>query len=349
MADLRIRKLTPKECFRLQDFDDEDFSKVEATCSNTQLYKQAWNSITVSVPYYIFKALIEANILIEKENKEMELKINEYQLPENISFNFEELKQELTEKVSMYETLVYTDDQIKEAKADKANLNKLKKALNDERIRREKEYMIPFNDFKAKINEIISIIDKPVDVIDKQVKAYEEKQKQDKLDAITEFFNSTDHPEWLHIANIMSEKWLNASVTMKSVQDEIVSRLEQIDTDIATLSNLPEFGFEATEVYKTTLDMNKAISEAQKMSQIAKAKAEAERMKAEYEATQAAKLAEQVAEQKFANAMNPPEDVAPEIIEPAKQWISFAALLTVDQAKELKMFFDSRHIEFKAV
>ena len=41
---------------------------------------------------------------------------------------YEELKQELTEKVSMYETMVYTDDQIKEAKADKANLNKLKKA-----------------------------------------------------------------------------------------------------------------------------------------------------------------------------------------------------------------------------
>lgn len=92
----------------------------------------------------------------------MELKMNDYQLPEKISFNFDELKQELTEKVSMYETLVYTDDQIKEAKADKAQLNKLKKALNDERIRLEKEYMQPFNSFKSQVNEIVSIIDKPV-------------------------------------------------------------------------------------------------------------------------------------------------------------------------------------------
>lgn len=68
----------------------------------------------------------------------MELRVNEVQIPENITFNYEELKQELTKKVSMYETMVYTDDQIKEAKADKAQLNKLKKALNDERIRREK-------------------------------------------------------------------------------------------------------------------------------------------------------------------------------------------------------------------
>lgn len=46
----------------------------------------------------------------------MELKMNEYQLPQNISFNFEELKAELTEKARLYETIVYTDDQIQEAK-----------------------------------------------------------------------------------------------------------------------------------------------------------------------------------------------------------------------------------------
>lgn len=88
----------------------------------------------------------------------MELKVNEYQLPEQILFNYEELKAELTEKVQHYETLVYTDDQIKEAKADRATLNKLKKALSDERIRREREYMQPFNEFKSRINEILALL-----------------------------------------------------------------------------------------------------------------------------------------------------------------------------------------------
>lgn len=45
----RIRKLTPKECWRLQGFADEDFDKAAAVNSNTQLYKQAGNSITVTV------------------------------------------------------------------------------------------------------------------------------------------------------------------------------------------------------------------------------------------------------------------------------------------------------------
>lgn len=45
----RIRKLTPLECWRLMGFDDEDFHKAAAVCSNTQLYKQAGNSIVVDV------------------------------------------------------------------------------------------------------------------------------------------------------------------------------------------------------------------------------------------------------------------------------------------------------------
>ena len=86
----------------------------------------------------------------------MELKIAQVTLPEQIEFNYQELKNEITTKANEYANIVYTDDTIKEAKADKAALNKLKKALNDERIRQEKEYMKPFNDFKTKVNELIA-------------------------------------------------------------------------------------------------------------------------------------------------------------------------------------------------
>ena len=49
MTNLRIRKLTPKECWRLMVFDDSDFEKAAQVNSNTQLYKQAGNSIVVNV------------------------------------------------------------------------------------------------------------------------------------------------------------------------------------------------------------------------------------------------------------------------------------------------------------
>lgn len=56
---IRIRKLTPKECWRLMGFTDEDFEKVQKVNSNTQLYKQAGNSIVKQVLMAIFKQMID--------------------------------------------------------------------------------------------------------------------------------------------------------------------------------------------------------------------------------------------------------------------------------------------------
>ncbi len=65
MNGLRIRKLTPKECFRLMGFDDNDFEKANKVNSNAQLYKQAGNSIVVNVLMAILN-----NLLNSEENME---------------------------------------------------------------------------------------------------------------------------------------------------------------------------------------------------------------------------------------------------------------------------------------
>ena len=61
--DLRIRKLTPKECWRLMGFNDSDFEKAEKVNSNAQLYKQAGNSIVVNV----LERILE-NLFLKNEN-----------------------------------------------------------------------------------------------------------------------------------------------------------------------------------------------------------------------------------------------------------------------------------------
>ena len=58
MQNYRIRKLTPKECWRLMGFDDSDFEKAEKVNSNSQLYKQAGNSIVVNVLEGILRNLL---------------------------------------------------------------------------------------------------------------------------------------------------------------------------------------------------------------------------------------------------------------------------------------------------
>lgn len=57
-SDKRIRRLTPREYWRLMGFADEDFDKAQAVNSNTQLYKQAGNSIVVQVLEAVLKQLL---------------------------------------------------------------------------------------------------------------------------------------------------------------------------------------------------------------------------------------------------------------------------------------------------
>ena len=289
----------------------------------------------------------------------MELKMNEYQLPEQILFNYEELKVELTEKVQHYETLVYTDDQIKEAKADRAALNKLKKALSDERIRREKEYMKPFDDFKSKINEIISIIDKPVAVIDKQIREYEDKRQQEKLEEIKKLWFEMEVPDGLTLDKVFNDRMLNASFNMKHVKQCFIDAIDRFNRDMAVLVNLPEYSFEAQQTYISSLDLSKAMNEANRLSRLAKQKAEyeaeQERLKAEEAKKAAQAVAPDVKEEPVSEMGKAISGIERQAYEkavnaaPAKQWVAFQALLSTEDALALKEFFNSRNIEFRAV
>lgn len=279
----------------------------------------------------------------------MELRISPVSFPEKIEFNFDELKNELQLRTEQYANLVYTEDQIKEAKTDRATLRKLVDALETERKRQKKECLKPYEEFEAKVKELVALVNKPVALIDSQVKAYEEKQKEEKRLKITELFEGKKRPEWLLFENLFVETWLNASVSMKTIEEAIDKTLEMVANDLAIIAEMPEYSFEALQTYKASLDLRKAVSEAHRLSDMARmkaeyAKAEEERLKAEAEAKN----------------VNLPEEVDPEIqkkIEEAgepveasnKTWLAFRALLTVDDAKALKEFFEKRNIEFMAI
>lgn len=277
----------------------------------------------------------------------MELKVNEVVLPAPITFNYEELRTELLQKVSVYESMVYTEDQIKEAKADRAALNRLKKALNDERIRQEKDYMQPFNTFKSQIAELVKIIDNSVSVVDKQVKEFDEKKKAEKLDAILEYFGialAAKLPSVpLNHRLVVDDKWLNASVSMKYIQGAIDGKLEQMAKDLAVIADLPSYAFEARECYMDTLDLAKAVSEAHRLQEQAEKRAawEAEQQKRKEEAAAA-----QIKPTQVMTNINDPDDI--ENL-PARQWIGFQALLSADEARALGAWLSANGIKYKAI
>lgn len=269
----------------------------------------------------------------------MQLEVSKYELPQAISFNYDEIKQELTAKVEMYKTLVYTEDQVSSAKKDRASLNAFKKTLNDERIRLEKEYLEPFNDFKAKINELIKTVDEPVAIIDKQIKDYEAEKKASKRKEVEELWATKTKPEWLNLSQIWDEKWLNTSVTMKAVETSIDNELARIDNEVNSIQQLGEFAFEAEQIYHSTLSLPQAIAEGQRLLSIQKAKeAEAARKEAE----------KQVVISEPHEGIN--EEVATkEAPEEEKMIVRFEAEMTLSQAKELNIWFKQHGISIKQI
>lgn len=256
-----------------------------------------------------------------------------------ITWNHEEIKKEVAEKVKKYTNLCYTEEQIQEAKADRATLRKFVEAMESKRKEIKKQCLTPYEAFERQLKEITAIVNESIMMIDGQVKGYEQKQKDEKLEAIKAYWQTllADNkiPAGITFDQLFNEKWLNATFKITAVCSEMNDRLEQIEKDLATLENLPDFAFEAVEVYKYTLDLNKAIAEGRRLSEMQKRKAETEALKAE-----ALKKASEPEVQS-----NPKPDV--ESVD--RQWISFSAYLSTDEAFALKEFFNGRNIEFKAI
>lgn len=287
----------------------------------------------------------------------MELKIyspSEDGFIKKIEWNNEEIKKEVAERVEHYKGLVYTDAQIQDAKKDRANLRKFIEALESKRKEVKKQCLAPYEQFEKQVKEIVAIVNEPIVLIDKQIKEYEQIKRAEKLEKVQEIFAEVDFPEWVSFEKVYDTKWLNASVSLKSIKGAMEVMKEKIAKDLETLRVLPEFAFEAEQLYISTLDIQKAITEANRMAEMQKAKeaheAEQARLKAEAEAKKQ--------EEEFAQHMNPPETDTGKCTESIerqdfeqtqqqKEWISFKAFLTTEDAFALKEFFDSRNIEFK--
>ncbi|NCE98436.1 DUF1351 domain-containing protein [Emergencia sp. 1XD21-10] len=258
----------------------------------------------------------------------MELRIEKVEFPKAIEFNYEELKKEITAKAELYRNMVFTDDTIKDAKTAKADLNKLIAAVETARKREEKRCLQPYEEFEKKMKDLVAIIAEPVQLIDSQVKSYEEKQKQAKLESIVAYFDGRNEFEWLRFEQISDPRWLNATFAMKKVIEAIEEKIGSIKADLETLNNLPEFSFEAIEEYKRTLDINKAIAEGQRLVDIQKRK----------EAAAAKEVPDERVAEEPAGCAHDDAD---------KQWIGFEALLSIEDAKELRAFFNRNAINFR--
>ena len=102
----------------------------------------------------------------------------EKSIPKAIVFNFEELKGELLDAITPYKALIVTEENIKDAKKQRASLNKFESAINDKKKEVKKAYMSPYTEFENQCKELMDIVNSASKHIDEQVKAIEEAKKE---------------------------------------------------------------------------------------------------------------------------------------------------------------------------
>lgn len=286
----------------------------------------------------------------------MELKIispGENGFLKEIQWNQEEVKAWVAARVQDYKNIAYTEDQVKDMKKDRADLNKLRTAFESERKRLKKVCMEPYNLFEQQVKEVVALIDEPIQLIDSQLYELEERRKQQKKKDIEALFYTIGFQTFVTLDNIFDQKWLNASVSLGKIEEQMKNIMYKIGTDVATIGNLPEFSFEAMEVYKKTLDLNKAILEGQRLAEIQKRKQQYEEEqkriaeeKVRQEEQEQSVLAEVVEE---TAPVEEKVDASPEPVRPDLVRMDFRVWCTKEQLMDLREYLIAHQIKFGRV
>lgn len=168
---------------------------------------------------------------------ELILQSAELNLPQTIA-NLEALKTELAPRLEKYNNLVVTEDSIKAAKADKSDLNRLKKTIDEQRKQIKKAYLEPYQILENQCKEVIALIDAPIQAIDKQLKAFDEAEKEEKLAKLKAAFIKLTPPVWCKFEKILPQKWANKTESIDKIKAEMQAEVLKIKAEFAEIQSL---------------------------------------------------------------------------------------------------------------
>lgn len=224
-----------------------------------------------------------------------------------IEWNRAELEAAVKAKVAQYEGVTYTDDTIQAAKADRAELNKLKAAIEDRRKIVKKVINEPYTVFERELKGILALIDKPVGLIDTQIKDYENQKKEEKKEQIREAYSAAigELEKVITFERLFDPRYLNATYSLQKAIADIQGKIAKVKTDLQTIDEMcSDYKTNAQDIYLKTLDLSKAMAEEkrlrdlkEKMEADKRAREEAERRRIEQEEARRQELARRQAEE----------------------------------------------------
>lgn len=227
---------------------------------------------------------METNLAIKESD--LELVVSEKTLG-SLTTNAIQIREMVKAVLHKYDIANYNDDNIDQAKRDKAALNKAAKALNAKRLEIEKEFMKPFGEFKEVVAETVKLIGEASAKIDNVVKLNEQQYKDKKKAEIRQYFDERN-ANLVDFEKVFNPSWLNKTASMKSIRAEIDVTFDRIDSEIESLKGYGEDFDVLRTYYMGTLNLSATLQYANKIQeQRERARiAEENRRKSEEEAKQ---------------------------------------------------------------
>ena len=181
-----------------------------------------------------------------------------------IEDNIKEVKDFAVKLNEYYSTIIFTEETLKEAKTEKANINKFKDKVADFRKKIVAEYNKPIELFEKTAKETEALLKETYANINLQVQKFEDQQKQEKEKDVKEYYQEyakSNNLEWIteekyyQMANIN----VTLSASMKSLMEQVKTFIDKILDDLKLIST-QQNEIEILAEYKQTLNVSLAIT-----------------------------------------------------------------------------------------
>lgn len=284
--------------------------------------------------------------LIERPSLDFEVKAEIKSLG-MIEDNISEVKEKVIKLNEYYKNITFTEETMKQATEEKANVNKFKKAVADYKKNIIAEYKKPIEVFENTAKETEKILADTYNTINEQVEKYKNIQKEQIEKEIKEYFEEYKTANNIDFITYEQAKInITLSASMKSLKEQAKAFIDKTVEDL-NLIETQEYKAEILVEYKQTLNVSNAITTvANRFKAIEEEKKKQENKVVEIAMNKNHEMTKESYEQ-LEEAFNKPLEQPKEEIKEDILTVNFKATATRTLLKELKSFMNERGIKYE--
>lgn len=213
----------------------------------------------------------------------MELKITTPMAPgilPEVQWNNEELRKDVAGKAEEYKNTAYTAEQLPEMRKDRAKLNALVTAFEDQRKQVKKFYNTPYDKFEKEVKEVLAPVRDAITLIDKGIAEVEKKYREDRKAKMQEMYEKYvgDLRGLVPFTRTVKEEYYKKAFTDKKLEQAYIDFFGRIREDMKALEELPErFRDKALLKYVESFSLSDALREGKRLGELEKAMEERRR------------------------------------------------------------------------